>query len=307
MAPTAHSETTSPGQPQLAALPPRSRQSSPSSDTGWIRVTGEDRVRWLNGMVTNSIQDLEARQGLLQLRPQRAGPHPGRRLHLRRTRRPPPRDRRRPSPRPHGPPRPLHHHGRRRASRHLRPHAPACSIAGPEAASLLLTNSASPSSTSLPSTCQTTRVEQQLTSPSSTPTAPSSRTSSSGPTPPPSADLSQALLTAGATLCDPAEPRMAPHPRRHAALRHRHPRPRAPAGDRPDPRPALRQGLLPRPGDRRAHPFPRQRTPHLQRLPPRRRSARRRIDTRSRRQTDRRTNQHRRHPACRSAIPYNSH
>ena len=23
---------------------------------GWLRVTGEDRVRWLNGMVTNSIQ-----------------------------------------------------------------------------------------------------------------------------------------------------------------------------------------------------------------------------------------------------------
>jgi folate-binding protein YgfZ len=31
--------------------------------TGWIRVTGGDRVRWLNGMVTNSIQDLAAGQG----------------------------------------------------------------------------------------------------------------------------------------------------------------------------------------------------------------------------------------------------
>jgi folate-binding protein YgfZ len=30
---------------------------------GWIRVTGEDRVRWLNGMVTNSIQDLKPGQG----------------------------------------------------------------------------------------------------------------------------------------------------------------------------------------------------------------------------------------------------
>src|SRR5271156_6784243 len=30
---------------------------------GWIRVTGEDRVRWLNGMVTNSIQDLKNGQG----------------------------------------------------------------------------------------------------------------------------------------------------------------------------------------------------------------------------------------------------
>ncbi len=26
------------------------------NQTGWLRVTGEDRVRWLNGMVTNSIQ-----------------------------------------------------------------------------------------------------------------------------------------------------------------------------------------------------------------------------------------------------------
>lgn len=27
--------------------------------TGWIRVTGSDRVRWLNGMATNSVQGLE--------------------------------------------------------------------------------------------------------------------------------------------------------------------------------------------------------------------------------------------------------
>src|ERR1700688_4727617 len=30
---------------------------------GWIRVTGEDRVRWLNGMVTNSIQQLTDGEG----------------------------------------------------------------------------------------------------------------------------------------------------------------------------------------------------------------------------------------------------
>ena len=30
---------------------------------GWIRVTGEDRVRWLNGMVTNSIQQLNDGEG----------------------------------------------------------------------------------------------------------------------------------------------------------------------------------------------------------------------------------------------------
>jgi len=33
------------------------------SDLGWIRVTGEDRTRWLNGMVTNSIQDLKPGDG----------------------------------------------------------------------------------------------------------------------------------------------------------------------------------------------------------------------------------------------------
>lgn len=31
---------------------------APLEDMGWIRVTGPDRVRWLNGMVTNSIQHL---------------------------------------------------------------------------------------------------------------------------------------------------------------------------------------------------------------------------------------------------------
>jgi folate-binding protein YgfZ len=33
------------------------------NQTGWIRVTGEDRVRWLNGMVTNSIQHLAPGEG----------------------------------------------------------------------------------------------------------------------------------------------------------------------------------------------------------------------------------------------------
>ena len=36
---------------------------APLSSTGWLRITGEDRVRWLNGMVTNSIQDLTPGQG----------------------------------------------------------------------------------------------------------------------------------------------------------------------------------------------------------------------------------------------------
>jgi folate-binding protein YgfZ len=36
---------------------------SPIDNVGWIRVTGEDRVRWLNGMVTNSVQDLQPGKG----------------------------------------------------------------------------------------------------------------------------------------------------------------------------------------------------------------------------------------------------
>lgn len=36
---------------------------APLDDLGWIRVTGSDRVRWLNGMVTNSIQALAAGEG----------------------------------------------------------------------------------------------------------------------------------------------------------------------------------------------------------------------------------------------------
>jgi folate-binding protein YgfZ len=33
------------------------------NNIGWLRITGEDRVRWLNGMVTNSIQDLHPGNG----------------------------------------------------------------------------------------------------------------------------------------------------------------------------------------------------------------------------------------------------
>ena len=32
-------------------------------DTGWIKITGSDRVRWLNGMITNSVLDLEPGNG----------------------------------------------------------------------------------------------------------------------------------------------------------------------------------------------------------------------------------------------------
>ncbi len=36
---------------------------SPLRHSGWICVTGEDRVRWLNGMVTNSVQHLAPGEG----------------------------------------------------------------------------------------------------------------------------------------------------------------------------------------------------------------------------------------------------
>jgi folate-binding protein YgfZ len=49
-------------QTQLAALL-QAVGVAPLNHTGWIRVTGEDRVRWLNGMVTNSIQDLHPGEG----------------------------------------------------------------------------------------------------------------------------------------------------------------------------------------------------------------------------------------------------
>jgi folate-binding protein YgfZ len=47
---------------QLGALLQNAGLSS-LNNMGWIRVTGEDRVRWLNGMVTNSIQDLKNGEG----------------------------------------------------------------------------------------------------------------------------------------------------------------------------------------------------------------------------------------------------
>ena len=43
--------------PQLAALL-RGAGVASLDHIGWIRVTGADRVRWLNGMATNTVQDL---------------------------------------------------------------------------------------------------------------------------------------------------------------------------------------------------------------------------------------------------------
>jgi folate-binding protein YgfZ len=66
MTPPAHPEiataSTSTPASQLAALL-QGAGVAPLDQMGWIRVTGEDRVRWLNGMVTNTIQDLKPGQG----------------------------------------------------------------------------------------------------------------------------------------------------------------------------------------------------------------------------------------------------
>jgi folate-binding protein YgfZ len=66
MTPPAQSEIaaalTSNSAAQLAALL-QDAGVSRLDQMGWIRVTGEDRVRWLNGMVTNSIQDLKDGEG----------------------------------------------------------------------------------------------------------------------------------------------------------------------------------------------------------------------------------------------------
>jgi folate-binding protein YgfZ len=66
MTPPAQSEiafaATSSSAAQLAALL-QGTGVSRLVRMGWIRVTGEDRVRWLNGMVTNSIQQLKDGEG----------------------------------------------------------------------------------------------------------------------------------------------------------------------------------------------------------------------------------------------------
>lgn len=66
MTPAAHSDaihqTATNSSEQLAALL-HATGISPLSEIGWIRVTGEDQVRWLNGMVTNSIQQLKPGEG----------------------------------------------------------------------------------------------------------------------------------------------------------------------------------------------------------------------------------------------------
>ncbi len=66
MTPPAQSEiataSTSSSAAQLAALL-QGTGVSRLDQMGWIRVTGKDRVRWLNGMVTNSIQQLKDGEG----------------------------------------------------------------------------------------------------------------------------------------------------------------------------------------------------------------------------------------------------
>jgi aminomethyltransferase len=50
-------------QEQLAALHGRGTGIYPLADAGWLRVTGDDRLRWLAGMLTNGIQQQEPGTG----------------------------------------------------------------------------------------------------------------------------------------------------------------------------------------------------------------------------------------------------
>jgi aminomethyltransferase len=59
---SADAPAAAPASAQLEALLHRAG-IVPLDDIGWIRVAGPDRVRWLNGMVTNSIADLAPGQG----------------------------------------------------------------------------------------------------------------------------------------------------------------------------------------------------------------------------------------------------
>lgn len=62
MAPATHPGTETTSATQLAALL-RSAGVSPLDSIGWLRITGADRVRWLNGMATNAIQQLKTGEG----------------------------------------------------------------------------------------------------------------------------------------------------------------------------------------------------------------------------------------------------
>lgn len=62
MTPTSHPDTQVTSAAQLAALL-HGAGISPLADIGWLRITGADRVRWLNGMSTNSIQQLAHGEG----------------------------------------------------------------------------------------------------------------------------------------------------------------------------------------------------------------------------------------------------
>jgi folate-binding protein YgfZ len=66
MTPPAQSEITLPSTSRSAAEFAALLQAAgvaPLEQLGWIRVTGDDRVRWLNGMVTNAVHQLSNGEG----------------------------------------------------------------------------------------------------------------------------------------------------------------------------------------------------------------------------------------------------
>ena len=97
-----------------------------------LALTGSDRVRWLNGMVTNNIRDLAAGTRRVRFSAQSAGTHPGRLVRLQSRRVIAGRYRSVAAGKTPRGLRQVHHHGRRRSREPQRPFA-SIGIAGPKA------------------------------------------------------------------------------------------------------------------------------------------------------------------------------
>ena len=92
-------------------------------DMSWqakLVLSGEDRVRWLNGMVTNNVRDLAPGRGVYSFLLSAQGRIQGDLLAYNRADYLSGHDRTRTSARHRSHLRPLHHHGRRRGRRHQR-------------------------------------------------------------------------------------------------------------------------------------------------------------------------------------------
>ena len=211
---------------QLAAILNGSRHHPSSTDTGWLRVTGDDRVRWLNGMVTNSVQALAPGEGnynfLLNAQGRILGDCT---IFAEPDDATPPRNRQPPRSAASSPTSTTSSSWTTSNSptspttRTGTPHRRPARIRAAEPNSVSAVDKPRPAPP-----CNHATVACQPPSPSSTPTARSSPASSSGPTPPAvAAPPHRSHTPPEQSACDARSPRSPPHPRRHPALRQRHP------------------------------------------------------------------------------------